>query len=675
MADDPKYLDARRVHSGVQKVPRRKAGSTPVARAQLTARAQLMDAWFSAYRGTHEESGEVDSPPAAASPGCEQGHAHQSSQSQTLPASVLSKANGSGGAEVGTKASNGSARVAVPTGLRSLGSSAGFSSDGFSSDGFGGSGKARDKQGSFAMSFRDKLKANAKDRQKKRHAQLKRLATITNSKAFKEELVEITTNGGEREHRALSALYDLLDEEMSVDLAELRFIKRLGEGGFAFVDLYEKTVTGTGEIVRYAVKVMKDKQLLPPLEMYGEPRFAKVPEADRVQFLAEAVLLKALQHKNVVGCYGCVREDGLLRPGDGVDRPAPKLLQEYCPGGTLLDQIRKPRYSAHQALVWLRDVAAGMDYLHLSGGMHRDLKPENIMIKDGVAKVADFGLFRLDTTNPMWGDDDSKRDDDSKDGGDVRSLSPFFNGAAGDESVHSSKESGSFNKDRAKKLASRVSKIWMSKDKSPMRDINASGSGHFGKLFTPATFNGAGASRKSFFGTVTISPNSKSSYMKRRWSVHLKDLEQSTKGFTTKTGTERYMAPELHTFEDNAVYTNKVDVFSFAILAYELLARRRAYEDLYMTMEQVARLVCEQGLRPKVPKKWSPDLVALMERMWAKDPNDRPSFGDIVDDLNNFLSDAEDPKGEGETFGGDKGSVEALLGLSSPPAAACCAVM
>ena len=100
-----------------------------------------------------------------------------------------------------------------------------------------------------------------------------------------------------------------------------------------------------------------------------------------------------LLHKNVVGCFGCVQhpDDG----STGADRPPPMLLQEYCPDGSLLDKIRKPRsYTTLEALTWLRDTARGMDYLHRHGGIHRDLKPENVLLRDGVAKVADFGISK-----------------------------------------------------------------------------------------------------------------------------------------------------------------------------------------------------------------------------------------------------------------------------------------
>ena len=97
---------------------------------------------------------------------------------------------------------------------------------------------------------------------------------------------------------------------------------------------------------------------------------------------------------------------------------------------------------------------------------------------------------------------------------------------------------------------------------------------------------------------------------------------------TGKTGSCRYMAPEVWS---GKAYDHRADVFSFGILAYELLARTRAYEDLFMTMEQVAAAVHRsEDFRPKMPKAWPEKLVALIRAAWAEKPIDRLSFREIA---------------------------------------------
>jgi serine/threonine protein kinase len=44
---------------------------------------------------------------------------------------------------------------------------------------------------------------------------------------------------------------------------------------------------------------------------------------------------------------------------------------------------------------WMYQMIRGMDFCHRRGIIHRDLKPQNLLVsKDGVLKIADFGLAR-----------------------------------------------------------------------------------------------------------------------------------------------------------------------------------------------------------------------------------------------------------------------------------------
>lgn len=105
---------------------------------------------------------------------------------------------------------------------------------------------------------------------------------------------------------------------------------------------------------------------------------------------------------------------------------------------------------------------------------------------------------------------------------------------------------------------------------------------------------------------------------------------------TKRTGTVCYMAPEL--FKIEGAYSQAVDVFSFGILAWELLAQRRAYEELTCEPDEIGELVAARGLRPKVPPSWPAPMAQLVRDCWATHESDRPSASDIVRQLDALLA-------------------------------------
>ncbi|XP_068658635.1 serine/threonine-protein kinase STY46-like isoform X1 [Aristolochia californica] len=104
---------------------------------------------------------------------------------------------------------------------------------------------------------------------------------------------------------------------------------------------------------------------------------------------------------------------------------------------------------------------------------------------------------------------------------------------------------------------------------------------------------------------------------------------------TAETGTYRWMAPEVINHQP---YDQKADVFSFAIVLWELVTAKIPYENL--TPLQAA-LGVRQGLRPDLPKNAHPKLVEVMQRCWEEDPSQRPSFTELTAELEELLHEIE----------------------------------
>ncbi|KAK9269190.1 hypothetical protein L1049_000959 [Liquidambar formosana] len=109
-------------------------------------------------------------------------------------------------------------------------------------------------------------------------------------------------------------------------------------------------------------------------------------------------------------------------------------------------------------------------------------------------------------------------------------------------------------------------------------------------------------------------------------------------------GTLPWMAPELLNGSSSLV-SEKVDVFSFGIVMWELLTGDEPYADLHYGA--IIGGIVSNTLRPPVPESCDPEWRSLMERCWSAEPSERPSFTEIADQLR-LVATKIPPKGQSQ---------------------------
>ncbi|EMD38101.1 hypothetical protein CERSUDRAFT_113236 [Gelatoporia subvermispora B] len=122
----------------------------------------------------------------------------------------------------------------------------------------------------------------------------------------------------------------------------------------------------------------------------------------------------------------------------------------------------------------------------------------------------------------------------------------------------------------------------------------------------------------------------------------LAKVKQSTRSMMRSVvGTVNWQAPEL--WHPSPKYNHKVDVFSCAMVYWEVLqwhVPNKKFPWEGMNEHAIYDIVGNKRQRPSVSslrKQWCPEIVDLIERMWAHEHQDRPSMTEVVEELQELV--------------------------------------
>uniref|UniRef100_A0A674PE11 Tyrosine-protein kinase n=1 Tax=Takifugu rubripes TaxID=31033 RepID=A0A674PE11_TAKRU len=108
-------------------------------------------------------------------------------------------------------------------------------------------------------------------------------------------------------------------------------------------------------------------------------------------FLAEANMMKSLQHMHLVRLFAVVTQEPIF------------IVTEYMENGSLVDYLKTTEGSSlsiNTLIDMASQVADGMAFIEARNYIHRDLRAANILVShELICKIADFGLARLIENN------------------------------------------------------------------------------------------------------------------------------------------------------------------------------------------------------------------------------------------------------------------------------------
>lgn len=181
-------------------------------------------------------------------------------------------------------------------------------------------------------------------------------------------------------------------------------LKKIGDGTFGTVYLCQKknhpdapsTQTSDGIGVPQASTTRAAEQQTADKLVAIKKMKKRYYTWDECMRLREIKALKKLNHRNIVLLMEVIREDNNLY-----------LVFEHMEEN-LYQLMRRQFVSFPEQTICsiIRQIVAGLAYIHRHGFFHRDIKPENLLCRNGPnsIKIADFGLIREIESKPPFTD-------------------------------------------------------------------------------------------------------------------------------------------------------------------------------------------------------------------------------------------------------------------------------
>jgi len=162
--------------------------------------------------------------------------------------------------------------------------------------------------------------------------------------------------------------------------------ERIGRGSSGTVMKCKDITTGK----TYAMKILNKMNLRQQLRFERTEDNAIRRSSALDDVWAEIAIMKKLSHTNIVNLLEVIDSEKMVY-----------LVLEYLPNGSIAESspfIKKISDKDHpnRLRLYVRDMVAGLSYLHSQRICHSDIKPENILIDDDdILKLADFGLSKF----------------------------------------------------------------------------------------------------------------------------------------------------------------------------------------------------------------------------------------------------------------------------------------